>query len=282
MTALLVLKEVRVCRETDADSGSARLRLSAAGLETIACNFGDALHVEVREAGDLVSRSTLANVAYYLDMRSESRACLKLFACATATSSLLPALLADAEQFLTTQIPRKAAVTSVALVVCARSLRVQESASQLRHVTAVSHGNTLLPWKIASSCVIGAGRVDWQWTFLCVASVHTEQLGAPALPAPAPALLDPSVQLPGPGPEPYPDPASLRGASARPLQARVRPERRRVAAAALLRVRAEVPAPALRALLQQRVVAPRCRVFLGVRRCAAAFERVGRYRQYCC
>ena len=110
-----------------------------------------------------------------------------------------------------------------------------------------------------------------------MASVHTEQLGAPALRADAPALLDPSVQLPGPGPEPYPDPASLRGAPARPLEARVRPERRRVAAAALLRVRAEVSAPALRALLQQRVVAPRCRVFLGVSRCALTHERVCRY-----
>ena len=97
-----------------------------------------------------------------------------------------------------------------------------------------------------------------------MASVHTEQLGAPALPAAAAALLDPSVQLPGLGSEPYPDPASLRGPPTRPLEARVRPERRRVTAATLIRVRAELPTPALRALLQQRVVAPRCRVFLGV------------------
>ena len=51
MSASLLLHGVHVCRESEPDSGSARLRLSAAGLASIGRGFGDALRVDVREAG---------------------------------------------------------------------------------------------------------------------------------------------------------------------------------------------------------------------------------------
>lgn len=51
MTAPLLLAEVHVCSEGDLDCGSARVRLSASGLSSIASSFGDAVRVDVREAG---------------------------------------------------------------------------------------------------------------------------------------------------------------------------------------------------------------------------------------
>jgi hypothetical protein len=51
MSTSLLLHGVHVCRESEPDSGSARLRLSAAGLASIGRGFGDALRVDVREAG---------------------------------------------------------------------------------------------------------------------------------------------------------------------------------------------------------------------------------------
>jgi len=119
------------------------------------------------------------------------------------------------------------------------------------------------------------GSEAWQWTFLCVASVHTEQLGTPPLPAAAAALLDPSVQLRGPVTETYPDPEPLRQTAPQQLQARVWPAGRRGPAAARVRVRvraplAAPPAAAVRALLQLRVVVAQCRILLGVRPFAAA------------
>lgn len=108
-----------------------------------------------------------------------------------------------------------------------------------------------------------------------MASLHAEQLGAPPLPAHAAALLDQCVQLAQPGaaaaPDRYPDLAPLQGSAAARLEARVRPAGRRGAAAAsrvsvsATAALAAPPAAALRALLRQRLIAPRCRVFLGVR-----------------
>ena len=51
MIAPLLLYEVHVCSEGDLDCGSARVRLSASGLSSIASSFGDAVRVDVRETG---------------------------------------------------------------------------------------------------------------------------------------------------------------------------------------------------------------------------------------
>ncbi len=56
MSASLLLHGVHVCRESEPDCGSARVRLSAAGLASIGRGFGDALRVDVREAGAFCSR----------------------------------------------------------------------------------------------------------------------------------------------------------------------------------------------------------------------------------